>query len=96
MVQLGSLTFRLLRLSPHVYAVVRLVDDQFIGYFEQRPVLKVVPEPNVDAELLRAIACAAIRAGKTEWSPDSENKYRKAPPATRTGTRHAALSSRAR
>ncbi len=69
MIQLGSLTFRLLRLSPDVYGVVRVIDDAFLGYFEQRPSLSVVPERAEDRDMLRRIACAAIRGGKTQWQP---------------------------
>jgi hypothetical protein len=69
MVQLGSMTYRILRLSDNHYGVVRLLDDKFVGHFEQRPVLKVSPECAESLDLLTAVAKHAIRAGRTAWVP---------------------------
>lgn len=69
MVQLGSMTYRILRLSDNHYGVVRLLDDKFVGHFEQRPALRVAPERAESLELLTAVAKRAIRAGRTAWVP---------------------------
>src|SRR6187397_524067 len=69
MVQFGSMTYRILRLSDNHYGVVRLLDDKFVGHFEQRPALRVAPERSENFELLTAIARRAIRACRTAWVP---------------------------
>ena len=69
MIQFGSVTYRILRLSDNEYGIVRLVDDKFVGSFEQRPLLRVAPESAESAELIAAIARSAIRVGRTAWVP---------------------------
>lgn len=69
MVQFGSVTYRILRLSNDAYGIVRLVDDKFVGSFERRPLLKVLPEATESAELIASIARSAIRSGRTAWIP---------------------------
>jgi len=69
MVQLGSLTYCILRLTPTVYGVVRVLDDCYLGAFTTQPTLEVDPEDGVERERLEAIARHAIRVGRTSWIP---------------------------
>ena len=73
MVQLGSLTYRVLGLGDHQYGIVRLVDDRFLGTFRDRPSLSVCAEPGENECLLREVATAAIRQGRTAWYPSAKS-----------------------
>jgi hypothetical protein len=74
MVQLGSMTYRILRLASTEYGVVRLLDDRYLGTFRTYPCLEIEPEEGVEPTRLKAIACAAIRAGRTSWVPPAARK----------------------
>ena len=68
MVQVHSVTYRIVRVRAGEYDVVRLLDDVRVGMF------CLVPEPKVCApahatELIREVARAALQGGKTTWAP---------------------------
>lgn len=68
MVQLGSLTFRILRLTETSYGIVRLLDDRYLGSFQSYPSLELASESAGDRDLLRSVARLAIQQGRTSWS----------------------------
>jgi hypothetical protein len=67
MIQVGSVTYRIVRVRPGVYDVVRLLDDAHIGMFSlgANQALFDGEAP----ELLRTIARAALQGGRTTWAP---------------------------
>ncbi|MEO6601317.1 MAG: hypothetical protein ABIQ16_15675 [Polyangiaceae bacterium] len=68
MIQVHSLTYRIVRVRPGHYDVVRLLDDVNIGSFS----LGKGREPVIDSdapELLREVARAALQGGRTTWAP---------------------------
>jgi len=64
MVQVRGVTYRVERLEPHYYAVVRIVDDTAVGTFWTLPVLRLTPE-GCDLELFTEIARSALRFART-------------------------------
>jgi hypothetical protein len=66
MVQLESVTYRIVRVRAGQYEVVRLLDDAHIGLFSIG-----VPNPTAgDAatvDLIREIARLALHSGRTSW-----------------------------
>lgn len=71
MVQVGSLTFRVLLLAGDTYGIVRLLDDAYLGSFVCEPRLQVWAEPEIDEERLRTVARAAVQRGRTRWIPQA-------------------------
>ena len=65
MVQVAGTTFRIVRVEPCRYDVIRIVDDVRVGSFQTAPV-KVLDHA-VDYEQMREIALAAVHEGKTSW-----------------------------
>ena len=65
MVQVAGTTFRIERVAPSRYDVIRIVDDERVGTFQTAPV-KVL-DHSVDYELVRDIALAAVHEGKISW-----------------------------
>jgi hypothetical protein len=66
MVQVGGATYRIVRVSPAHYEVVRVLDDTCVGSFRCAPQLEVEPRA-FDAAQLREIARTAIKGAKTSW-----------------------------
>jgi hypothetical protein len=66
MVQYCGLTYRLVRLSPGVYEVVRIADDAKLGRFESGPPIRVIAHSG-DGELLQQVARLAVRQARTSW-----------------------------
>lgn len=64
MVQVRGVTYRVERLEPHYYAVVRVLDDAALGTFWTLPVLRLTPE-GCDVDLFAEIARAALRFART-------------------------------
>jgi len=64
MVQVRGVTYRVERLEPHYYAVVRVLDDAALGTFWTLPGLRLTPE-GCDVELFAEIARAALRFART-------------------------------
>lgn len=64
MVQVRGVTYRVERVSPHHYAVVRLLDDVGVGSFCTVPGLRLEPR-GLDVELFAEIARTALRFART-------------------------------
>lgn len=65
MVQVAGTTFRIARLQPGHYEVVRILDDTRLGSFWCEPRFAI--SESSDRELLREVARCAIQGGKTTW-----------------------------
>jgi hypothetical protein len=66
MVQVSGATYRIVRLGPGEYEVVRLLDDARVGTFRSFPRVEVLAS-QIDANLMRLIARAAVQGAKTSW-----------------------------
>ena len=64
MVQVQGVTYRVERVEPHHYAVVRLLDDAAMGTFRTLPVLRLHPRGCED-DLFTEIVKAALRFART-------------------------------
>ncbi len=64
MVQVRGVTYRVERLEPHYYAVVRLLDDAPLGTFWTLPGLRLSPQ-ECDVDLFAEIARSALRFART-------------------------------
>lgn len=64
MVQVRGVTYRVERVEPHQYAVVRLLDDVAIGSFRTLPGLRLDPL-GCEVELFAEIARTAMRFART-------------------------------
>ncbi len=79
MVQIRGVTYRIERLEPHYYSVVRLLDDVAIGTFRTLPGLRISPLA-CDVDLFTEIARASLRFGRTSGvmhavpSPQAEQR----------------------
>ncbi|HET9954851.1 MAG TPA: hypothetical protein VFQ61_10120 [Polyangiaceae bacterium] len=71
MVHIRGTTYRVVRLKRGAYDVVRVLDDCRVGSFSLAPHFKTLPLC-IDDELMRAIARAAIRSGRTTWDPSGQ------------------------
>src|SRR4051812_2974192 len=67
MVQLGGVTYRIVRLARGSYAVVRISDDLDVGRFHLAPALGVEAHA-VEPALLREVARLAIHSAKTSYA----------------------------
>jgi hypothetical protein len=68
MVQVHSVTYRIVRVSAGHYDVVRLLDDVRVGAFT----LGTRREPIIEGdapEVIREVARAALQGGRTTWAP---------------------------
>jgi hypothetical protein len=68
MVQVQSVTYRIVRVQRGQYEVIRLLDDARVGAFS----LGAHAEAHCDgaaSELVREIARAALQGGRTSWTP---------------------------
>lgn len=66
MVQVSGATYRIVRLGSGEYEVVRLLDDARVGTFRSFPRVEVLTS-QIDANLMRLIARAAVQGAKTSW-----------------------------
>ena len=66
MVQVSGATYRIVRLGPGEYEVVRLLDDARVGTFRSFPRVEVLTS-QIEANLMRLIARAAVQGAKTSW-----------------------------
>ena len=67
MVQLGGVTYRIVRLARGSYSVVRISDDVDVGRFHLTPTLGVEAYA-VEPALLREVARLAIHTAKTSYA----------------------------
>jgi hypothetical protein len=68
MIQVLSVTYRIVRVRTGQYHVVRLLDDAHIGSFS----LGNGGEPIIEGDakdIVRVVARAAIQRGRTTWAP---------------------------
>jgi hypothetical protein len=66
MVQVHGSTYRIVRLSPSTYEVIRVLDDTSVGTFRCATPLEIMATA-VEPALLRQIARTAIQGAKTSW-----------------------------
>lgn len=79
MIQVRGVTYRVERTEPHVYCVVRLLDDVEMGTFRTLPGLRIHPL-SCDIALFKDVVRAAMRAARTSavmhvapvFEPDDE------------------------
>lgn len=64
MIQVRGITYRVERGEPHVYSVVRLLDDVEMGTFRTLPGLRIHPL-RCDIGLFKDIVRAAMRSART-------------------------------
>ncbi len=70
MVQVNSVTYRIVRVAARRYDVVRLLDDERIGVFSLGGSTGVLLEGSApQVEVLREVARLALQAGRTSWAP---------------------------
>jgi hypothetical protein len=66
MVTLDSVTYRIERVEPQRYVVIRISDEVRVGAFRRGTAIEV--EPGVEpADLLLRIARVAVHSAKTSW-----------------------------
>ena len=68
MVQVHSMTYRIVRVRTGSYDVIRLLDDARVGAFWVG-VHSEVHYEDPGSELIREIARAALQGGRTSWVP---------------------------
>jgi hypothetical protein len=68
MVQVNSVTYRIVRVRAGEYDIVRLLDDARIGMFSIAG-QAAVPSEGSAAELIREVARAALQGARTSWAP---------------------------
>ena len=64
MLQVGGITYRIERTAPHVYSVVRLLDDVEVGTFRTLPILRI-HTARIELTLFRDVVRAALRSART-------------------------------
>lgn len=64
MIQVGGVTYRIERCSPHCYSVVRLLDDSEVGSFQTRPSLRITSLA-IELATFRDVVRAAMRGART-------------------------------
>lgn len=67
MVLVAGTTYRITRVTPGVYDVTRILDDEHVGRFQAGPPLEVIEVHSIQENLLREIGRAAVQAAKTSW-----------------------------
>lgn len=68
MVQVHSVTYRIVRVRPGHYDVVRLLDDVRVGGFSLGSRHETIVEGE-SPEVIREVARAALQGGRTTWAP---------------------------
>ena len=68
MIQVNSITYRIVRVQKGTYQVVRLLDDTSVGSFSLAPRTEALCEGE-HPELIREIARAALQGARTSWVP---------------------------
>ncbi len=68
MIQVQSITYRIVRVQKGTYHVVRLLDDATVGSFSLAPRAEALCEGE-RPELIREIARAALQGARTSWAP---------------------------
>lgn len=66
MVQVFGTTYRVVRITPGTYDVVRLLDDAKVGQFRLGPPMEIRAQ-GIELDLMRKVAKAAVQQAKTTW-----------------------------
>jgi hypothetical protein len=66
MVQVGGVTYRIVRIERGKYDAVRILDDARVGQFRTIPRVEVT-SAQAPVETMTEIAKAAVKWGKTSW-----------------------------
>jgi hypothetical protein len=69
MVQVNSITYRIVRLRAGQYDVVRLLDDERIGSFALGGNTAALLESCSTPDVVREVARLALQGGRTSWAP---------------------------
>jgi hypothetical protein len=68
MVQVHSVTYRIVRVRTGQYDVVRLLDDVRVGTFSLATRRDAIIEGDAP-DVIREVARAALQGGRTTWAP---------------------------
>ncbi|HET7543122.1 MAG TPA: hypothetical protein VFK05_24785 [Polyangiaceae bacterium] len=68
MVQVHSVTYRIVRVRTGQYDVVRLLDDVCVGSFSLGTRREAIIEGDAP-DVIREVARAALQGGRTTWTP---------------------------
>ncbi len=68
MVQVHSVTYRIVRVRAGQYDVVRLLDDVRVGTFSLGSHREAIIEGDAP-DVIREVARAALQGGRTTWAP---------------------------
>lgn len=68
MVQVHSVTYRIVRVRAGQYDVVRLLDDVRVGSFSLGTKREAIIEGDAP-DVIREVARAALQGGRTTWAP---------------------------
>ena len=68
MVQVHSVTYRIVRVRAGQYEVVRLLDDALVGSFSLGQHREAIFHGETP-EIIREVARAALQGGRTTWAP---------------------------
>ena len=66
MVLVGGKTYRIVRLEPGQYEVVRILDDARVGTFSTLPKLQITSH-SIELPVMTQIARSALMGGKLSW-----------------------------
>ena len=66
MVSLGAATYRIERIAPATYAVVRISDDVRVGTFRTGKTIETKAQ-GIDPVLFEKLARAAVQTARTSW-----------------------------
>ena len=72
MVHVKSITYRIVRVRAGQYEIVRLLDDVRVGGFSLGVPSAGLSE-SAAPDLIREIARAALRGGRTSWMPQTQS-----------------------
>ncbi len=75
MVQVRSITYRIVRVRAGHYDVVRLLDDVRVGMFSLGSRLETIIEGDAP-DLIREVARAALQGGRTTWGAAPVDRLR--------------------
>ena len=66
MIQVQGTTYRIVRIKPGYYSVVRVLDDVAVGTFTAGAAVEISAQ-GIDPTVMREIARLAIQGAKTSW-----------------------------
>jgi hypothetical protein len=85
MVQVAGVTYRIVKVEPARYEVIRILDEKRIGAFETLPRLRI-HAADIDLDLVRNVTMTALKQAKVSWSRmPPARKTTSRPPASKRG-----------